>query len=55
MTRREIAVALLVPAAVPAQTEDLLKQARETVVRNSEMLAKHKIEIALEPAFQFKA
>jgi hypothetical protein len=62
-TRRDLLVspALAVAAHVPAQAqaqeapEALLEQARESVRRNREALRAHKVPMAAEPAFQFKA
>lgn len=62
MTRRDLGLALALPAAAAAQNppaepakEDLLEAARNQIRNNSAALAKYKIDIALEPAFQFKA
>jgi hypothetical protein len=64
MTRRELAASALASAAAMAQNpppttaespEELLKAAREQVKRTGETLAKHRIPMATEPAFQFKA
>ncbi|MEZ5354535.1 MAG: hypothetical protein R2762_18035 [Bryobacteraceae bacterium] len=61
MTRRQMAGALLAPAAMPvpaaAQTasEDLNALAQRNLERNRETLAKFKIEMSLEPAFRFEA
>jgi hypothetical protein len=59
ITRRTLAAAVLAaPVAAPsapAAPEEELKAARETVRRNSEALAKVKLPVATEPAFQFKA
>ena len=55
MTRRQLAAALLPAVAATAQTEDPLIQAKQSVARNGEALSKFKIDMALEPAFQFKA
>ncbi len=42
------------PAAQPAAAEDLGAVARQQVRRNSELLAKHAIPMATEPAFVFR-
>ena len=64
ITRRKLAASALASAAALAQTpppapaespEELLKAAREQVKRTGETLAKHRIPMATEPAFQFKA
>lgn len=65
MTRREMAAALLVPAAPtpaaaaqpPAQSpaEDLDALARDVLRRNREALARFKIEMSVEPAARFEA
>ena len=61
-TRRDLALALLTPAlaAAPPQNppspakEDLLEAARAQLRTNSQQLAAFSLDIALEPAFQFK-
>ena len=60
ITRRNLAVLALTPAtrALPAQAppaDDLDALARSQSRANSETLAKVKIPMATEPAFQFKA
>ena len=63
LTRRDLAAALAMgaaaaqtqaPPALPTPAQDL-EQARQAIQRNHEALASHKIDIAVEPAFQFKA
>jgi len=64
MTRRKLAASALASAAalaqnpppVPAESPDeLLKAAREQAKRTGETLAKQRIPMSTEPAFQFKA
>ena len=65
LTRRQWAGALAVAAAAPAQTPvpaaaadspaELLAQAKQSVQRNREALAKFKIERSQEPAVRFEA
>jgi hypothetical protein len=64
LTRREAAALLGAPAvpalpqasAAPAETpEQLLAAARNRLRRNLETLAKTRLPIATEPAFQFRA
>ncbi|MSV28959.1 MAG: hypothetical protein EXQ52_09475 [Bryobacterales bacterium] len=59
LTRRKLAAAILVPAAVTAaQTAEdpgeLLKAAKEAKRRNGADLAKFQVPMATEPAFVFK-
>ena len=65
ITRRELAAAALVPAALAAQTQnpppipanpaDELAAARAQNQRSSAALEKFPIAMSAEPAFQFKA
>lgn len=59
ITRRTLAAAVLAaPAAAqpaPAAPEEELKAARENLRRNAQALAKVKLPVETEPAFQFKA
>ncbi len=61
VTRRELAVALAVPAAllgqavVPQNPDEELKAARDQVRQNGETLAKFAIPVTSEPAVHFKA
>jgi hypothetical protein len=43
------------PAPVPPANPDFAQQARDSVQRNHDALAKFDIPMATEPAFQFKA
>lgn len=60
-TRRDLVLALAAASPVSAQApaepakEDLLESARTQIRGNSKQLAAFKIDIAAEPAFQFKA
>jgi hypothetical protein len=62
VTRRKLAAAVLGSSAASlAQTQrtapadDELKAARDRLRSNAETLAKEKVPMATEPAFQFKA
>ena len=63
ISRRKLAVSAVAAAsaiaqtpAPPAESEDeLLKAARAQIKNNGDALAKFKLPIATEPAFQFKA
>lgn len=59
MSRRQLASAMAAAAALPSAqapaAEELLKQAREQVLRNAEQLTKREVPMATEPAFHFKA
>ena len=58
-SRRKFAILLASPALVSAQTpsasEDLVALARNQIKANSDRLREFKIDIAVEPAFAFKA
>ena len=61
-TRRQLAGALVAAQAASAQAPtpsdtpvELLAQAKQSIVRNRETLAKFKIEQSLEPAARFEA
>jgi hypothetical protein len=45
----------MAPPQQSRPTPDDLEQARQNVRRNRELLTNYRIEMALEPAFQFKA
>lgn len=63
ISRRKLAVSAVAAASAMAQApapsaeseEELLRAARAQVKNNGEALAKFKLPIATEPAFQFKA
>ena len=59
VTRRTLVANVLAAPAVaqtaPATPDEELKAARENVRRNIEALAKVKVPVETEPAFQFKA
>ncbi len=61
VTRRRLASAVLLPAALVAQTappasrEEELKAARERAKSVTDALAQVKVPMATEPALQFKA
>lgn len=62
MTRRDLAalasvstVAAQAPPSTPAAPEDLGQQAKAQIRSASAALEKFKVDIAVEPAFQFKA
>ena len=58
-TRRELAAALLLPAAASAQTPqpagDLAAAARDRLKQSAAALARVDLPMSTEPAFQFKA
>jgi len=53
VTRRELST-LALAAAAPAQNTDDSKAARENLQRNAQAMAKVKVPVETEPAFQFK-
>ena len=55
VTRRQLAAALAAMQKPGDTEEDLLKNARESVQRNGETLAKFPVPIETEPAFVFRA
>ena len=59
LTRRALVANVLAAPAIaqtpPATAEDELQSARESLRRNVEALAKVKVPVETEPAFQFKA
>jgi len=61
LTRRQLAVAALAPAALaqttpqPATASDELKAAQARMKANSDALSRMQVPIETEPAFQFKA
>jgi hypothetical protein len=58
LTRRELSVALLAPAAAAQTTQpaaDPIQAARDRIKANGDILAKIEIPMDLEPAVTFKA
>jgi len=63
LTRRQLAVALSTsavllaqaPAPLPANPDEELKAAKDTIQKNSEQLAKFDLPMATEPAVHFRA